>query len=222
MSWRAGVREADNRLQQSGGDVIQSEAQQLLEAITTRDFSALEAALDPGSYLRALLPGGLVEATGPAGIASRFREWFGTADAFEVIEARAQITGDRPSLHYRFRLRQAGKDETVISQHIVLIETDGTVSAMHLVCTGFRAAHSASACAPRDYDAGTLGCGDGLAEAFKRQIREVGVGDLLRVHTIDPSAKEDLPSLARLMGHAVRSVEAHADGGLVITVERKR
>jgi TusA-related sulfurtransferase len=202
--------------------VAQAGAQQLLDAITARDFSALEAALEPDSHLRALLPGGLIEAAGPTGIAGRFREWFGAAEVFDVLEARAQITGDRSSLHYRFRIRQAGKDETVISQHVILFGIDGAVDALHLVCTGFRAAHAASTGAVHDYDAGTLGCGDGLAGAFKRKIREVGVGDLLRVHMLDPSAKEDLPSLARLMGHAIRSVEAHPDGGLTITVERKR
>lgn len=202
--------------------MIQTVAERLLTAITARDFSALEAALEPDSYLRALLPAGLVEETGPARITRRFRDWFGAAERFEVLEAGTQITGDRPSLQYRFRLRRRGEDETLISQYVILTGTDGAVGAMHLVCTGFRSAHAASTGAPRDYDAGTLGCADGLADAFRRQIREVGVGDLLRVHTIDPAAKEDLPSLARLMGHSIHSVEAHADGGLTITVERKR
>ena len=201
--------------------MMQNVAERLLAAITTRDFAALEAALEPSSYLRALLPNGVVEEAGSAGIARRFRDWFGTAEVFEVLEARAEITGDRPSLQYRFRLRRPGDVETLISQHVVLIGTDGGATAMHIVCTGFRAAQ-ASTGALHDYDAGTLGCGDGLADAFKRQMREVGVGDLLRVHTIDPAAKEDLPSLARLMGHKIHSVEAHADGGLIITVERKR
>ena len=73
-----------------------------------------------------------------------------------------------------------------------------------------------------DFDAGTLGCGDGLAAAFKERIGRVGVGDVLRVRTTDPSAKEDLPSLARLMGHTIRSMEGGPDGSLTITVERRR
>jgi TusA-related sulfurtransferase len=73
-----------------------------------------------------------------------------------------------------------------------------------------------------EFDAGTLGCGDGLAAAFKNRIGQVEVGDLLRVHTTDPSAKEDLPSLARLMGHTVLDVEPRADGSLTVTVERRR
>lgn len=74
----------------------------------------------------------------------------------------------------------------------------------------------------QEFDAGTLGCGDGLARAFRDRIGQVGVGDQLRVRTADPSAKEDLPSLARLMGHVVHTVEAQHDGSLTITVERGR
>jgi TusA-related sulfurtransferase len=206
--------------QPKGADVIKTGAERVLEAITARDFSAFEDVLAPASRLRALLPNGLVEDTGPADIADRFTQWFGSLETFEILEARTQVTGDRSSLQYRFRTRWPGEDETVISQHVVLFGTNGTVDAMHLVCSGFRPAQESSAGALHDYDAGTLGCGDGLAEAFKQQIKEVGVGDLLAVHTVDPSAKEDLPSLARLMGHKVHSVEAHPDGGLTITVER--
>lgn len=72
------------------------------------------------------------------------------------------------------------------------------------------------------FDAGTLGCGEGLAVAFRDRISEVAVGDLLRIRTEDASAKEDLPSLARLLGHKVRSIEASPDGSLTITVERRR
>ena len=72
-----------------------------------------------------------------------------------------------------------------------------------------------------EFDAGTLGCGDGLAAAFRNRIGQIGVGDLLRVRTTDPSAKEDLPSLARLMGHAIQDIEARPDGSLTITVERR-
>ena len=72
------------------------------------------------------------------------------------------------------------------------------------------------------FDAGDLSCGTGLAQEFRRQILAIPVGDRLKVETIDPAAKEDLPSLARLMGHTVRSVESPGDGRLLITMERGR
>jgi TusA-related sulfurtransferase len=72
------------------------------------------------------------------------------------------------------------------------------------------------------FDAGDLSCATGLAAEFRRQITRIPVGDELLVTTGDPSAKEDLPPLARMMGHTVRSIESSRDGSLVIDVERGR
>ena len=72
------------------------------------------------------------------------------------------------------------------------------------------------------FDAGDLSCATGLAGEFRRQIQQIPLGDELLVSTGDPSAKEDLPPLARMMGHTVRSVEPSEDGRLLITVERGR
>jgi TusA-related sulfurtransferase len=72
------------------------------------------------------------------------------------------------------------------------------------------------------FDAGDLSCGTGLAQEFRRRILAIPIGDMLKIETIDPAAKEDLPSLARLMGHTVRSVESPGDGRLLITMERGR
>lgn len=116
----------------------QTEAEQLLQAITTRDFAALEATLEPNSQMRALLPSGVAEETSAAGVANRFRQWFGTLEVFEVLDAKVETTGDRSSLQYRLRARWPGEDETVISQNVVLMGTGGAVEMMHLVCTGFR------------------------------------------------------------------------------------
>ena len=72
------------------------------------------------------------------------------------------------------------------------------------------------------FDAGTMGCSDGLAPEFRRRIAAIPVGNVLVVTARDPAAKEDLPPLARMLGHVVRSVDARGDGQLVITVERGR
>ena len=72
------------------------------------------------------------------------------------------------------------------------------------------------------FDAGDLSCATGLAEEFRRQIQRIPLGDELLVTTGDPSAKEDLPPLARMMGHTVRSIESSHDGSLFIDVERGR
>lgn len=72
------------------------------------------------------------------------------------------------------------------------------------------------------FDAGEMGCAEGLAGEFRKQMQQIEVGDVLVVSTGDPAAKEDLPPLARMMGHVVRSVEASGDGRLEVSVERGR
>jgi TusA-related sulfurtransferase len=72
------------------------------------------------------------------------------------------------------------------------------------------------------FDTGGLSCATGLAEEFRRQIQRIPLGGQLLVTTRDPSSKEDLPPLARMMGHTVRSIETSRDGSLVIDVERGR
>jgi TusA-related sulfurtransferase/uncharacterized OsmC-like protein len=70
------------------------------------------------------------------------------------------------------------------------------------------------------YDAGDLGCGNGLPQEFRRQINSIPVGHVLETTTRDPSAKEDLPSLARLLGHEVISVHTADKGKTVVVIRR--
>ena len=73
-----------------------------------------------------------------------------------------------------------------------------------------------------DFDAGNMSCGDGFAAEFRRQMERIPVGDTLVATVRDPSAKTDLPALARLMGHEVKGFEEHPGGALVFTVVRGR
>jgi TusA-related sulfurtransferase len=72
------------------------------------------------------------------------------------------------------------------------------------------------------YDAGSTGCGEGLPMEFRRRVHALEVGELIEIVLRDPSAKEDLPSFARMMGHRIRSMEDRTDGALVVLVERAR
>jgi TusA-related sulfurtransferase len=72
------------------------------------------------------------------------------------------------------------------------------------------------------YDAGSIGCGEGLPMEFRRRVHALKVGEVIEIVLRDASAKEDLPSLARMMGHRIRSMEDRADGALVVLVERAR
>lgn len=71
-----------------------------------------------------------------------------------------------------------------------------------------------------EFDAGMMGCADGLSQEVKRQINAIPVGDTLVVIARDPIAKTDLPALARLLGHKVHSVELNQSAQIVVTIER--
>jgi TusA-related sulfurtransferase len=72
------------------------------------------------------------------------------------------------------------------------------------------------------FDAGDMGCANGLVVAFRRQVQRVEVGQVIEVTLRDPSAKVDLPSLARMMGHRIRSMSEVEDGAVVVQIERGR
>jgi len=158
-------------------------------------------------------------------VAAKFLQWFGDAEEFTVQSVRVEPLADRISARYRFLLRDQERWEVIEQQLYLDVDDDGRIAAIDLLCSGFRPTGGPEALrssSTHAFDAGTMGCADGLASEFRRRIGAIPVGDVLVVTARDPAAKEDLPPLARLMGHTVRSVEAPADGGLVITVERGR
>ena len=71
------------------------------------------------------------------------------------------------------------------------------------------------------FDAGWMGC-DLLPMQFRRRMQAVGLGDIVEFVVFDPSAKEDLPSLARMMGHRILWTEAGEGGAMIMSVERAR
>jgi TusA-related sulfurtransferase len=190
-----------------------------LEALTSRDFDGVEASLDPDIRFRGLLPGGLRELSGATAVTDQFRRWFEKPDAFEVERSGAEVVADRLRINYRFRLH----DEdgwTVIEQQAFCDVDDERIERIDLVCTGFRPIPDLAVGNVHRFDAGDKGCADGLAQEFGRRIRAIPVGDALVVTAQDPAAREELPSMARLLGNKVRSVESLDDGRLQITVER--
>ena len=197
----------------------------LLEAITTRDFDGIEPLLSLGVRFRYLVPSGPGEAQGPSEVAARFREWFGDVDALEVLDARAEELADRAAVRYRLRFREEGEWEVVEQQTFVNVDAEGRIDAIDLLCSGFRPlSERGDVTGPgtHRFDAGSLGCADGLAQEFRRRISAIPLGEQMVIETTDPAARADLPPLARMMGHTVRSIDSPGDGRLVITVERGR
>jgi TusA-related sulfurtransferase len=195
---------------------------EFISALASRDLTRLESCFHAGARLRALVPSGPQEHLGSTTIATQFTDWFRQADGLEVLEQEADTIADRLHIRYRFRETYADGDTEVIEQDAFCDVKDEKIVAMDLVCSGHRPERRGPETEIRHYDAGELGCGSGLPQAFRQEIGTVPVGAVLEVRARDPSAKEDLPSLARLLGHRVLRVENSPDGATILAVQRCR
>jgi TusA-related sulfurtransferase len=193
-----------------------------LDALKTRAFPAARALLAEDVRFRMLVPSGLMTESVADATIGRFIGWFGDAEPFEVEASSSEEVEGRAAITYRFRLHRAD-GWRVIEQHLMLdVGADSRIAAIDLLCSGFRSIAVSEPARVHHFDAGDLGCADGLAGEFRRRMQQVPVGHVLVVSTRDPAAKEDLPPLARMMGHVVRSIEAPGDGRLLVSVERGR
>ena len=193
-----------------------------LDALTRREFAAARALVAEDVRFRMLVPSGLMTESDADATIGRFIGWFGDADPFEVVASSSGEVEGRAAIIYRFRLHDANGWE-VIEQHLMLdIGPDSRIVAIDLLCSGFRSIVVSEPAGVHHFDAGVLGCADGLAGEFRRRVQQIPVGHVLVVSTQDPAAKEDLPPLARMMGHVVRSIETPGDGRLLVSVERGR
>ncbi len=194
----------------------------LLDALAARAFTKARSLLADHVRFRMLLPGGLLTEEDADAAIGRFIGWFSDTSHLKVESSSVGEIEGRATVTYRFHLRDAGGWQ-VIEQHLMLdVDADGRVEAIDLLCSGFRPIAEHETDREHRFDAGDLGCADGLAGEFRRRIGQIPVGDVLVVSTRDPAAKEDLPPLARMMGHIVRSIEAPDDGRLLVSVERGR
>jgi TusA-related sulfurtransferase len=192
-----------------------------LELLAARDFERLVAYLASDAHARFLLPHGLEEYDGRDAIVARIRSWFGSASVFDLAASTEDQVGMRHRISWRFNVVRDGSRQ-VIEQVVYLDLGPQGIERIDLLCSGFLAEPGVAAGPMHVFDAGDMGCADGLAQEFRRQITKVSIGESLEVVVSDPAAKEDLPSLARLLGQRITSTEAHDDGRLTITVERQK
>src|ERR1700680_168547 len=198
----------------------QSAPDALLSALTVRDFGRFAECLAPSAQAHLLLPRGPEVRSGREEIAQRFEGWFARASDFEVLDSHREQVGPRSRLSWRFRLSRDGQTHEVIEQLAFVDVGSEGVSQIDLLCSGFH--REETHVAQHVFDAGAMGCADGLAQEFRTRLGEINGGELLAVIVTDPAAKEDLPSLARMLGQSVKSVEAQEDKRLVITVEKRK
>ena len=198
----------------------ESAGEDFVVALSDRDSERLEACLHPDVRMRALVPSGFQEDRGPEAVASRFKSWFAEAESIQVLETKVYRVADRMHVRYRFREHYSDGESEIIEQDAYCDLSEGTITAIDLLCSGHRSERPAKGTDVHRFDAGDLGCSSGLPEEFRRRIEGIPVGNVLEVVTHDPSAKEDLPSLSRLLGHRVLSVTHSPDGSTVLAVQR--
>ncbi len=147
-----------------------------LDALASRGFSAVRSLLADQVRFRMLLPGGPATEADAEATIGRFISWFADADPVEVEASSAGEVEGRAVVTYRFRLHDADGWQ-VIEQHLMLdVDADGRVEAIDLLCSGFRSIVVYEPDRVHRFDAGNLGCADGLAGEFRRHMQQIPVG----------------------------------------------
>jgi SnoaL-like domain len=107
-------------------------------ALTEREFGRLADVLTPDVRMRALIPPGPVELSGAEPAAAKFAFWFGESNGLELVHSGSDEVGDRLHVFYRLRVKRPGDPWKVIEQHLFCALDEGRITALDLVCSGFR------------------------------------------------------------------------------------
>lgn len=192
----------------------------LIEALATRDSKRLRAVLHPDAHLRALVPSGFKESVGSDAVAARLESWFVEAERLTVVSKRVSYVSDRLRVQYRFDEVYPDGDSETVEQDAYCGVREGRIDSIDLLCSGHLPGPVTSGTEIRRFDAGELGCGSGLPQEFRRRISALPVGGILETASRDPAAKEDLPALARMLGHQVLSATTSPEGVTIVIVKR--
>ena len=106
--------------------------------VAGRDPQRLAAALTETVRLRALLPGGPIEAHGREDVVARFCGWFADFDTVELVESAGEAVADRLLIHYRLARDARRRPRWVCTQTAVCKLVDGRLAVIDLLCSGFR------------------------------------------------------------------------------------
>ena len=107
-------------------------------ALIDGDAPRLAGTLDPDVQMRALLPPGPIEVLGAEAVAGKFAAWFGSAGQLELLRSVSEPVADRLHVSYRLRVRRPGDPWKVVEQHLLCAHDGGRITALDLVCSGFR------------------------------------------------------------------------------------
>ena len=82
-------------------------AADLAALVAGRDPQRLAAALTETARLRALLPGGPIQAHGRDDVAACFHGFFADFDTVQLVESAGEAVADRLLIHYRLHVTRA-------------------------------------------------------------------------------------------------------------------
>ena len=106
-------------------------------AVADRDSARLAAAVTDTVRLRALLPGGPIQALGRDPVVACFGQWFADFDTVELVESAGEAVADRLLIHYRLDVAQRGT-RWACTQTAICKVVDGRLATIDLLCSGFR------------------------------------------------------------------------------------
>jgi hypothetical protein len=103
-------------------------------ALRAADFGAIGRCLSPAVQLRALLPGGMVDAAGRAAAVAMLADWLEDGAGYTVLATSSDVVGQR--LHLSYRVRLGGDEPRVIEQQAYCDVTADAISSVRLLCSG--------------------------------------------------------------------------------------
>jgi hypothetical protein len=110
----------------------------LVAALVDRDFRQLARVLTVDVRMRALIPPGPVEVSGAEAAAAKFSSWFGDTEELELVRSGSETVADRLHVFYQLRVKKPGDVSKIVEQHLLCAYDDDRITALDLVCSGFR------------------------------------------------------------------------------------
>ncbi len=107
-----------------------------VQALSGRNWNVLQGFFQPSIKFRALIPSGLREASSDAEASGHFRQWFGKADDFELVDFIVEPLFDKLRIAYRLRLHEDRWYSC--EQQAFCVVTGDQIEKMDLLCSGFR------------------------------------------------------------------------------------
>jgi TusA-related sulfurtransferase len=203
----------------------QAVGESYVEALTARDFKALEQLFQPGVHFQGLVPSGLRNGATASEAVGWLQRWFGDKDTIDILQSGIEMVQDVLSLHYRLRVHDRYSGWQVIEQNAYAVLEDGKIAVMRLVCSGFQTirindrakANDVSKAAEPDpardellqfhTEAADIGATCALLTPLIRsKLNEMQSGQVLEVRVDDPTARDDIEAWSRLSGNALLQV----------------